>query len=300
MGRVAVLAALCAVVVTGCEDDDTECPEGAEPIVREWFGCDETTRICKFYQSSSCPCEDCPPVRPERGGPSDCEGLPGVAEYVSQMPLPNQHVVDGRFGEGEWDGAEELEGLFTNVFLDFRDGRLYVLNDWRRNHEGIRPDCFNLFTLRVGLDFIDMRVFGDGHVEVLRNGEAVDLGAEGAYGFHSSADDAEPHSIYEFSLPVSVRDIDICCFDPISESTCEELAHEPIVVSIRPGSGDGIRVGRQVPDDVPSLGDGDACGHGEGICGPGLHCESWACVNASPVLPDAGPDAGGVDADPPS
>lgn len=266
------------------------CPDGRSPITYDSYTCDEVARTCTSEQVTVCPCSRprCP-LLPR----SECRGITGVAEWVAQRPTENRHVIDGAFTGSEWEGATRLAGLFTDVYMDYRDGRLYFLNDWRSNDEGIRPDCFNYFQIRVAQDWIDLRVYGDGHVEVRRNDTEVDLLALGAYGLGPSPTWPVPHTIYELSLAIEAEQIDVCCFDPLTESTCDVLAREPTVVSLR-RSGSGIQVTRQVEADVRRLSAGERCGDGQGVCADSLHCvhrsEGARCAST----PDAGPPDGGL------
>ena len=224
------------------------------------------------------------------------EGTVAVRSGPGDAPV----TVDGRFTGDEWAGAVRLEGLFTDVYVDYRDGRLYFLNDWRANSEGIRRDCFNYFQVRIGEEWIDLRVYGDGRVEATRDGAPAPLSASGAYGFGRSPGNPEPHTIYEFSLAVRGGQFDVCCFDPLTRASCDELAHEPAVISLS-RQGSELRVRRSiVPGTVQRLAEGEACGAGEGICEDGLTCEARVCARRPAPRPDAGwPDAGVGDAGPP-
>lgn len=282
---------LCAgCLLFGCD----RCPGGESPRYQRVVACDELTRTCEEVEVRSCPC---PPGQPcPRGG--SCRATSGLGAFSTQPPLGAAHVVDGRFTGGEWEAATRIEGLMTDVYVDLQDGRLYFLNDWRSNTEGIRPDCFNYFRLTVGDEDIELRVFGSGEVEVTRDGVDVSDNAVGAYGFGPSPMVEEPHTIYEFSLGVSANEIDVCCFDPVTESTCDVLAQEPMVVSIRAAR--GVEVRRSVPVGTRRLPRGARCGEGQGICEDGLSCarvgDGRECVvPAAAPAPDAGaprPDGG--------
>ncbi|HJL15626.1 MAG TPA: hypothetical protein RMH99_08225 [Sandaracinaceae bacterium LLY-WYZ-13_1] len=284
--------ALLALALTACED---RCPDGSTPVEGRRTMCDEETRMCTTETVDVCPCD--PGAMICEGSTGECDPISGVGEWLSQTPTEDLHEVDGRFTGDEWAETTRLEGLFTDVYMDYRGGRLYFLNDWRANDEGITPDCFNYFQIRFGEDWLDLRVYGDGHVEVTKNDRPVEIAASGAYGFGPSPTQAEPHTIYEFSLELEASQIDVCCFDPLTESTCDELAHEPAVMSLRV-EGDAVRVRRGiVPGTVPRLPEGAACGNGEGICEDGLTCEDAVCVRRGGPPPS--PDGGTRDAGPP-
>lgn len=250
-------------------------------------GCEEERRGLERTPSVS----SSPPPSSSSSSSSACTPS-GVGDWEAQPADENIHVVDGQFGREEWASAVPLEGVLTDVYMHVQNGRLYFLNDWRRNTEGIRPDCNNYFRFSLPSGRIDLRVFGDGRVEVTRGGELIEVGAEGAYGFGPSPAYPLSHTIYEFSLPLEDEELDICCFDPVSLSTCEDHEREPMVVSVQRSGGSGtVRVRRQIPPDVTRLGDGDSCGEGQGICEDGFRCIGRACVRSTPR------DAGAPDAD---
>jgi len=289
------LLLLLMIAATACTKRDV-CPDGAEPRTYDYLLCDEVTRTCETRTETTCPCRgDACVFAPT------CRGITGVAEWLDQTPSAVTHVVDGAFTGEEWTGATKLQGMFTDVYMDYREGRLYFLNDWRANSEGARPTCFNYFQIRVGTDYLDLRVFGDGHVEVTRNRVPVEIANEGAYGFGPSATWSVPHTIFEFSLALEASQIDVCCFDPVTESQCEQLTHEPVVMSVR-ASASGVQVAREVPADTPRRAVGGSCNAGEGVCVDGARCEPSAagptCVEV--VVPDGGvsPDAGVADSGP--
>src|SRR6185369_4574634 len=117
----------------------------------------------------------------------------GTLPFVSQSPSRVPHVIDGRFTGEEWANATRLEGLLTDVYLDYEAPFLYMLNDWRANSQGIRTDCYNQFLLRVGDQLIDLKVYGDNHVEVTGAVKAA-----GAYSLSPSPQWSTPHAIWEF------------------------------------------------------------------------------------------------------
>jgi hypothetical protein len=294
MLRSAVVAMVAGwLALSGCT---TRCPTGSVPSTSRHMVCDDRTRECTEVIEEHCACDpsvrSCPHV--ETDPVVVClPALSGAGDWVTQEMSDAPHVVDGQFTGDEWQGASKLEGLFTDVYMDYRDGRLYFLNDWRANDEGIRDDCFNYFQVRIGEEWIDLRVFGNGEVTVRRDDVPVAISADGAYGLGVSPGHPTPHTIYEFSLEVDVPEIVVCCLDPLVESSCEALTQEPMAVSIRM-SGGTRQVRRQiVAGSVPRLGAEAACGSQEGICADGLSCDGARHVCVLPTRPPT--DAGDLD-----
>lgn len=220
-----------------------------------------------------------------------CASGPTTTTWAELFAPSAPHRVDGELDVGEWDGVEPLEGLYTDVYLDVRDGFLYVLNDWRANTEGITSSCFNLFALTIEGRQVELKVYQDGTLEM--NGAS--LSGEGAYGFGPSPRWPTPHTIYEFRIPVGEGTVNVCCLDPTTRIACSELAREPMVFSIVSGP-DGTRSRRSQGNPVRRLGVGAECGNREGVCEDGLTCSALRCELAAPSdggMPDAGtPDAG--------
>lgn len=296
--RAASLTLLLAALSSACTEET--CPDGTAPRESSRLVCDDETRQCVTETTRSCPCVPGLATDCQADDSGRCDPTRGAGLWEAQPRSDAPVTVDGRFTGDEWAGAVRLEGLFTDVYVDYRDGRLYFLNDWRANSEGIRRDCFNYFQVRIGEEWIDLRVYGDGRVEATRDGAPAPLSASGAYGFGRSPGNPEPHTIYEFSLAVRGGQFDVCCFDPLTRASCDELAHEPAVISLS-RYGSELRVRRSiVPGTVQRLAEGEACGAGEGICEDGLTCEARVCARRPAPRPDAGwPDAGVGDAGPP-
>lgn len=138
------------------------------------------------------------------------------------MPCPIPHVTDGRFtgwpeqtGCKEWQ-APPLEGVYGDLYLHYEAMRLHVLNDWHHRDENIPTSWYNLFQITTGggAQQWDVRVFGDGKIEVLLGGEKYGQFAQGAYGFGASPRYNQPHTIFEFQLsgvlpgPIAVSEQD--------------------------------------------------------------------------------------------
>lgn len=244
-----------------------------------------------------------------------CSATPSGGRFSGWVgqSITGTHTIDGAFDPVEWNGAARLEGVLTDVYLDYRDGYLYVLNDWRAGVGDIRPECFNRFDVTVGSTDVEIRVYGDNHIEV----DGLERDGNGAYGFGPSPTWAASHTIYEFRLAVPDGPIAICCLDPTTGSTCGDLTAEPVHFSLDVVGG-SVRVARGIPTAVRALGESAACGHGEGVCGRGLACTLQPsgrreCTSTSTVFDagvlDAGDDvaldapaeedAGELDAEPP-
>jgi len=219
------------------------------------------------------------------GGGGGCSALAqsmaAGAASEPQAPAAAGHVIDGQFTGSEWDNAVRLEGVLTDVFVDYADGVLYFLNDWRANVQGIRPDCFNEFHLAVAGQLLTLKVHGDGRVTV--DGASVE--AQGAYGFGPSPLWEAPHTIFEFSVSVPEGPVAVCCMDPTTMSTCDQLVEEGVLFAIEAGS--TVKVGRVVGESVTILAEGASCGAGQGVCAFGFTCTPQAgggatCVGAGP------------------
>src|SRR5262249_28971673 len=145
-----------------------------------------------------------------------------------QPPSAHAHVIDGQFTGDEWAHAERLEGMLTDVYFDYQAPYLFMLNDWRANSEGIRPECYNQFNLKIGCYRIDLKVYGDGHIEV-----SDSYAGEGAFAVATSPHWAVAHAIWEFALEVPDGQVDVGCMDPVNMWNCEQLTAEPVMFSIQ-------------------------------------------------------------------
>ncbi len=229
----------------------------------------------------------------ETAASDTCEATPMGGGGLQIVVDGEPHVVDGAFSSArEWLPESRMEGLLTDVYFDYEAPTLHVLNDWRANVGGISPDCFNLFALNVGAERVELRVYGDGRVDVA----GIDGPVEGAYGFGPSPQYPFPHTIFEFSIALPAGQVDVCCRDPVSSSECDQLVSEPVAFSIT--TGEGLpRIRRTVAPSIPRLTEGGACGRGEGLCAEGLSCSALGrarpvCVAAGATALDAGIDAG--------
>ncbi|MEM6956907.1 MAG: hypothetical protein AAF645_14530 [Myxococcota bacterium] len=261
------LAALCLHCGEG--ERRPMCEGGVEPRRSVRLVCNELEE-CEEVQNDeySCPNECQPGERCD----TQCPALPAPVLTDSGEPVA-AHVVDGSFTGEEWAHVVPQEGVMTDLYLDYADGHLYLLNDWRANTEGIRPDCFNHFQFTLEDTKVTMKVYGNGRVEVLLNDEPNPEVGQGMYGFGPSPLNPTPHTMFELSLELDVDVANVCCTDPVSLSTCEIMQREPVSFTID-ARGARPRVGRFVPERVVQLSEGAPCGTGEtGVCSEGLRCQ---------------------------
>ncbi len=213
-------------------------------------------------------------------------GTPDPWEPVPPPPVP--HVVDGQFTGTEWSAAPVLQGLYGDVYLDARDGFLYLLLDWRVNTLG---PCGGTFRLNVnGISF---------EVTFLTSGEVLVTGAPlpavGALGFGPSPVEPQAHALYELRIPLPDGAVHVCPTAPRTGVLCEDAVAEVMVFSLESVGGE-VRVFRSSAFELGRLPLGAACGAQEGVCDERLLCVMGRCQDPASI-PDAGPDAGADDPD---
>jgi hypothetical protein len=158
-----------------------------------------------------------------------CVGTPCLAE---------QFVPDGKldsttkFGPEPWGSCgQSVKGQY-GVFTIAAPGAntLVFHNDWLlRSGKNICGTMFNLFEFSTGngTQQWEVKVFGDGHIEVLLNG-AVHIGAKGGYFFGPSALEPEPHTQFEFYLEgVAAGELAQQLHDPASPPMLLAEADDP-------------------------------------------------------------------------
>jgi len=168
--------------------------------------------------------------------------------FGDPRPCP-EPVVDGKFtgvmedGDNEYSCGGSLKGVYGRLFVAPSPDRrtLFFLNDWYLKTDGPIPSaCYNLFSISAASHLVQVRVFGDQHVEVVVDGEPTDLGAEGATTWSlSPAEPTKRHTIFEFSLPLEgFRQWEMNEADPGSSNSqhdwqCDEddeLVEEPTIL----------------------------------------------------------------------
>lgn len=137
--------------------------------------------------------------------------------------------IDGVFTLGEWAGSKPASGLFSDLYAQYCNGQLHILNDWiyaTRVPNG--ESCYNLFELFTGngREHWGIWVWQDStrRPTVIRNGVDVSndtsIVESGKAGWGSSARMAEPHAIYEFRIRTMEGGFALQYADPGPASFC--------------------------------------------------------------------------------
>jgi hypothetical protein len=158
------------------------------------------------------------------------------------------HIIDGLFSPNEWDNSKPAQGKYSNLYADYCDGILYILNDWKLGTE--EPDemnCYNLFELYTGdaTEHWGIYVYHDTAkgIRVFRNGVDVsndtNIVIGGKFNFDKSPNLDTPHTIYEFGIKVSEGNWHLFMCDPGPASFCD-TDPRPVPRTITPKT--GIRV----------------------------------------------------------
>jgi hypothetical protein len=151
----------------------------------------------------------------------------------SQAPVTNTCTgigeIDGVFTPGEWAGSIPASGMFSDLYAQYCDGELHILNDWiyaSRVPDG--KSCYNLFELFTGngREHWGIWVWQDPsrRPKVVRNGIDVSddttIVEAGKAGWGSSARMAEEHAIYEFRIKTLQGGFALQYADPGPASFC--------------------------------------------------------------------------------
>jgi uncharacterized repeat protein (TIGR02543 family) len=150
-------------------------------------------------------------------------------------------------GACEWYDVKPAKGMYTYFYADFDGTDLHLLNDWFYNGENIDPDCYNQFSAWTGggTERWEIRAYGDQHVEVTKNGVALDTSnsteVTGGASYGPSPNVAEPHTIYELKIRASAGTWGVNLHDPGPTFACKHLEGDttPLqgsVVAQKPGN----------------------------------------------------------------
>jgi hypothetical protein len=138
-------------------------------------------------------------------------------------------TIDGAFTPGEWTGALPASGMFSDLYAQYCNGTVHILNDWiYATQVPNSSSCYNLFELYTGngREHWGIWVWQDPERKptVIRNG--VDVSSDttivesGKAGWGSSSRKEEPHAIYEFRIKTMEGGFALQYADPGPASFC--------------------------------------------------------------------------------
>ncbi len=148
----------------------------------------------------------------------------------------DKRILDGAFSPGEWDGAQPARGRYSDLYAQYCNGILHVLNDWVLGTDEPDPnECYNLFEVFTagGAEHWGIFVYHSKQrgIRVFRNG--VDVTSDtsivlgGAFGYGTSPRSDTPHTIYEFAIRASEGTWWLQLCDPGPSSSCRQTQTVP-------------------------------------------------------------------------
>ena len=168
------------------------------------------------------------------GAQSTFRMIGSPSETISCIAAP--HTIDGSFTdypkpEHEWSKSKPAIGRWSNLYADYCNGTLYILNDWILGIE--EPDmqnCYNLFELFTGNGKQHWGIYVYHSVKkgikVFLNGKDVSgdtlLVKGGKFGFGKSPLMSDKvHTIYEFGIKADEGPWNLMMCDPGPSSFCD-------------------------------------------------------------------------------
>lgn len=147
----------------------------------------------------------------------------------------SKHEIDGKFtrfpdSTQEWSNVRAATGRFSDLYADYCDGTLYILNDWvLGSEEPDKENCYNLFELTTGNGSEHWGIFVYHSlrkgIRVFLNGNDVSNDTSivkgGKFGMDVSARDKSPHTVYEFGIKASEGAWKMFFCDPGPSSFCD-------------------------------------------------------------------------------
>jgi len=211
--------------------------------------------------------------------PNTCDAMQFTVDGLFSGFTPSDDPRVNSTATFEWSGIVPLRGKYTYMYIAScstgSSNRIYFINDWYLNDKGaIAKKCFNRFDFfdPASATAVELRVYGDHHVEVFENGAPVNHPAKGAAGFAASPNVRTPHSLFEFQLDltwskdfqttIDLYESDPCAPEPPAPpppdqpsvgAECDDpsyLVDEPTRLSLTVGSG-GVTT--KIADDVPGV-----------------------------------------------
>jgi len=147
----------------------------------------------------------------------------------------SKHEIDGKFtrfpdSTKEWSSVRAASGRFSDLYADYCDGTLYILNDWvLGSEEPDKENCYNLFELTTGNGSEHWGIFVYHSlrkgIRVFLNGNDVSndisIVKGGKFGMDVSARDKSPHTVYEFGIKANEGAWKMFFCDPGPSSFCD-------------------------------------------------------------------------------
>lgn len=133
-------------------------------------------------------------------------------------------AAGGKFGTKlEYANRPPVEGKYGWFYIAVPDcNSFYLINDWYvRNDAPICPAMYNLFRFSTGGGHQQwqVRVYGDGHLDILLNDQPYTNG-KGGFSYGPSPNAAKPHTIFEFGVTgVESGELAAQLHDPASAAT---------------------------------------------------------------------------------
>lgn len=159
---------------------------------------------------------------------------------MGTKPMPfvcgGEHTVDGEFSTlssnlKEWSSTPVAKGKFSNLYADYCNGTLYILNDWvLGTEEPDKRNCYNLFELFTGGGKQHWGIYVyhsiSKGIRVFLNGKDVSTDSTivkgGKFGFDvSPLMPDKQHTIYEFAIAAEKGAWNIFLADPGPSSFCD-------------------------------------------------------------------------------
>ncbi len=162
-------------------------------------------------------------------------GIPGTGSPGTPSTSrcnADARILDGTFSPGEWDGAEPARGRYSDLYAQYCNGILHVLNDWVLGTDEPDPnECYNLFEVFTanGTEHWGILVYHSKQrgIRVFLNGQDVTddttIVLGGAFGYGPSPRSLEPHTIYEFAIRASEGSWWLQLCDPGPTSSCRQV-----------------------------------------------------------------------------
>lgn len=179
-------------------------------------------------------------------------GLVWGQTFVGPSTYP--HTTDGAWTNWspgapypwEWYDIPFFKGRYSYYSADYLTtaAKMYVMNDFFANTNGLLADDFNEFEVwvpgAVAENRYTIRVFGDNHVEAWLNGAPVTIA--GAVQIINSPMHPVPHTVYEIAIPSPVGvNVTMAAKDPKEPGAVPQQQAGAFVGTIQTGARPAVR-----------------------------------------------------------